>query len=421
MHLNIKIISMKTQNIIIFIPLFFLLISCKKSDLPGDRTISLTKSQKVIVNSSNTFGLNLFKSITKNEDPTQNIFISPLSISLALSMTYNGAANSTRDSIQKTLGIEGLTTDEINKSCSDLINALKVLDPKVIMEIANSIWYDQFLPVKPDFLEINKTYFDAEVTMANFKESATLNLINSWVNTKTHGKIPTILESIPNDVVMYLINAIYFKGTWKYEFDKAKTAKQDFTLKDGTILSTDFMVQKSSFNYLKSDQFSALELPYGDGNFSMVILLPETGKTYKDILVNMNDTNWKLWNESLKETSNIQVYLPKFRLSYKSNLNSILCSMGMSIAFDSNNADFSNIDGNKDLYISKVLHKTFVEVNEEGTEAAAATAVGISIRSAGPGENTIYFKADKPFVYVIKEKNTNAILFMGLLQKPGIE
>jgi serpin B len=409
---------MKTQTLWICTFLFFLLAGCKKSEAPGDHTINLTKSQKVIVNSSNTFGLNLFRTIVKTADQPQNTFISPLSVSLALSMTYNGAANATRDSIQKTLGYAGLSSQEVNQSCLDLINSLKGLDSKVIMEIANSIWYDQRLTVKQDFLDMNKTYFDAEVAKANFLDAGTLDLINGWVNDKTHGKIPTILDVIPPDAVMYLINAIYFKGTWKYEFDKTKTAKQDFTLRDGSKLSTDFMVQKGSFSYLKNDLFSAIELPYGDGNFSMMVMVPETGKTEKDILENLNDNNWKTWNDQLENATNVQVTLPKFKLTYKNQLNSILSSMGMSVAFDKDHADFSNIDGYKDLYISKVLHKTFVEVNEEGTEAAAVTSVEIGVTSVGPGNEVIYFRADKPFVLAIKEKNTSAIMFMGMLENP---
>ena len=409
---------MKTQSLWICIFLFLLFSGCKKNDVSGDHFISLTKSQKVIVNSSNTFGINLFRTIVKTSNQSQNTFISPLSVSLALSMTSNGAANATFDSIQKTLGYTGLSAEEMNQSCLDLINALKGLDSKVIMEIANSIWYDQLLPVKQDFLTNNKTYFDAEVTKTNFQDAATLDLINSWVNNKTHGKIPTILDEIPADAVMYLINAIYFKGTWKYEFDKSKTAKQNFTLGNGNALSTDFMVQKGSFGYMRNDLFSAVELPYGDGNFSMMVMVPETGKTKNDILDNMNDVNWKMWSEQILNVSNVQVYLPKFKITYKNELNNILSSMGMSVAFDKNNADFSNIDGNRDLYISKVLHKTFVDVNEEGTEAAAVTAVEISYTSAGPGNEAIYFRANKPFVFVIKEKNTNAILFMGMLENP---
>jgi serine protease inhibitor len=420
-YLN-KLKFMKTNyGIAIIIAGCFTIISCKKSNNEIDhKVISLTKSQQKIVGSSNSFGLKLFKEVARPLDPAKNFFISPLSVSMAMTMTYNGAATGTRDSIQKTLGFQGLTDEDINQSCHDLMASLLGLDPKVTMEIANSIWYEQTETILPSFLEVNQTYFDAQISRANFLDPATVGLINNWVNEKTHHKIPQIIDRIPADVIMYLINAIYFKGTWKYEFDKNKTSKQTFMLSDGSSFLTDFMVQKGTFKYVKNDLFSAIELPYGDDNFSMMVFVPSEGKTCLSLLSQLDDTNWNAWGTELNETQNVQVYLPKFKFSFDTLLNKPLESLGMSIAFTAN-ADFSRINGLKNLYITRVIHKSFVDVNEEGTEAAAVTVVEIGKTSIGPGDEITYFRADRPFIFAIKEKQTNTILFMGLLNKPVSE
>ncbi|MDP4210240.1 MAG: serpin family protein [Bacteroidota bacterium] len=392
---------------------------CNKSDSPVIGPLNLTPSQKSLLNSSNTFGLKLFSQLTSETGAPDNVFISPLSVSMALTMTYNGAANDTRDSMRNVLGFNEMTDADINQTCHDLVSVLGSADPKVSMEIANSIWYDQKFKVLPDFLNINRTYFDAEVSKADFTNTATVSLINNWVDNKTNHKITSIINSIPPEILMYLINAVYFKGAWKYEFDKAKTSQQNFILADGSNYSTDFMVQKGTFEYYQNADFSAVDLPYGNGNFSMMVLVPNAGKDYKTILSNLNTANWNAWNNSLTN-ANVQVYLPKFKTTYKNELDKSLTNMGMGIAFSDVKADFSGIDGNHDLYISTVLHKTYADINEEGTEAAAVTVVGVGVTSVGPGESTIIFRADKPFIFVIKEKQTNSLLFMGLIRKPSV-
>jgi len=222
-------------------------------------------------------------------------------------------------------------------------------------------------------------------------------------------------------MVMYLINAIYFKGAWTYRFETKNTEKATFYLTDGTPYQTDFMNMKERFRYMKNDLLSAVEMPYGKGDFSMMVLLPNEGKTYNDVISNLNSENWTSWTSKLDST-NVFVNLPKFKFSYKKTLNQDLVNLGMGIAFDPSNADFTGINEAGQLYISFVLHKSFVEVNEEGTEAAAVTVVGVSLTSVGPAEPVyVNFNVNKPFIFAIKENSTNSILFMGLVKKPVIE
>jgi len=391
--------------------------ACDKQDSTVSKDpIILTTDQKQIVASSNSFGLEIFKQVATTAETGENVFVSPLSISLALSMLYNGAASTTKDELTQGLGYVGLSDEQVNIANRDLIKALMKADPKVVMEIANSIWYKNDFEVKQSFLATNKDYLNADVRSASFDQS-TIGLINSWVSDKTHKKIESIIDEIPDNVVMYLINAIYFKGIWQYKFDKAKTQKLDFTLSSGNKKQVDFMIQEGSFEYFQNNLLEAVNLPYGDGNFSMMVLLPNEGKTYKDILAAMNGQNWATWNNSLGK-ANKKIYLPKFKFAYKKLLNNDLSALGMPIMF-TDNADLSGINSEADLYVSKVLHKTYVDVNEEGTEAAAVTAVEIGVTSVG--SDALTFKADIPFIFVIKEKESNALLFMGILNEPVIE
>jgi Serine protease inhibitor len=413
---------MKTNYfLILFIAPCILLASCKKTNTSQDKPVQFTKSQVAVLNSSNQFGFNLFKDMASASADNDNLFISPLSISFALTMTYNGAANQTSTDMQTALCYGDLSKETINESCKELMQILLNLDPKVAMEIANSIWYRNTFPVRTDFLNLNKTYFDAEVEPADFNDPHTVDLINGWVNTKTHEKIPNVITEIPSDMVMYLINAIYFKGAWTYRFETKNTEKATFYLTDGTPYQTDFMNMKEKFRYMKNDLLSAVEMPYGKGDFSMMVLLPNEGKTYNDVISNLSSENWTSWTSKLDST-NVFVNLPKFKFSYKKTLNQDLVNLGMGIAFDPSNADFTGINEAGQLYISFVLHKSFVEVNEEGTEAAAVTVVGVSLTSVGPAEPVyVNFNVNKPFIFAIKENSTNSILFMGLVKKPVIE
>ncbi len=334
---------MKTIKFII--PALFILLlgySCEKTKVEetGPKEINLTQKGKILVEADNLFGINLFKEVLKAEEPEENVMISPLSVSLALAMTYNGADGSTKEAMEKTLELSGLTVDEINENYKMLIDALVSVDPKVLMSIANSIWYKHTFEVEQDFINVNQNYFYAEVSPLDFLDPEAVNTINNWVADKTNEKITEILDYIPADAVMYLINAIYFKGIWKYEFDKSDTEEKPFYLSDGTTKDVPMMVQDASFNYFSNDILRAVEMPYGAGNYSMIILLPGNNKTLDDIIDQLSNENWNRWLSEFYEAEKVQIHLPKFKFEYEDSLNNELINMGMEIAFDPYNADY---------------------------------------------------------------------------------
>ena len=372
-------------------------------------------SQKSIASSSETFGLKLFRVINDYEGD-KNIFISPLSISMALGMTLNGANGATYDSMKAVLELNGLTQTEINEAYKDLINLLTNADPKVVFNIANSIWYRNTLSFQQDFINTDKTYFNAEVSGLDFKNPGSVDIINNWVDQNTNGKIKEIIDQIPADAIMYLINAIYFKGDWKYQFNKDYTKDDFFTKQDGSKIPCKMMEQENEYNYLSNDIFQAVDLPYGDSSFSMIIFLPQ--KDINDLLNQFTEANWTTWINSFNVKKG-DIWLPKFELNYDINLNKVLIAMGMRIAFSAS-ADFTKIYSPGNIFISNVKHKSYVKVDEEGTEAAAVTSIEISLTSAIGGPDKFYMRMDKPFIFVIKDNQTNSLLFMGKIMNPEL-
>lgn len=394
--------------------------SCSKDDgtsgnVPANSVKSKLKSAGII-KSSNTFGLKLLKEVNMmNSD--SNIFISPFSALQALSMTYNGTNGITKDEMTSALAFNGYSDDEINNYNQSLTNALVTADEKVKMEVANSIWYDSYFTVLQPFVEINTNYYDAEVNKVPFADSQTLDLINGWCNTKTHEKIPKIIDKIPGGAVMYLINAIYFLGTWQYEFDSTKTTEVDFKKEDMVSVKHRQMITEENFNYIATDAYKAVELPYGNGAFNLLLILPKSGTSISAFIELLDNEKWSVIIGGMEKTK-VVVKIPKFKLECNGLLNEPLKNMGMISAFD--NADFSRLSTEDGLCISRVIHKTFIDLNEKGTEAAAVTAVEIIKTTAnGEGEDVKWFVANRPFIYAITEKSTGAIIFIGTMMDPA--
>jgi len=407
---------MKTLQSVLFLLTFCALsFRCMRdfSVLPIETPVrELTQIEKQLVESNNAFGLTLFRETVRQEEQ-KNIFLSPLSVAMALGMAYNGASGSTEEAMRNTLEFGNLTTQEINESFKSTMALLSDLDPNVRFQIANSIWYRLGFDVRQDFIDVNRTYFDAEVRGLDFSSPDAVNIINRWVDENTHGKIKEIIDAIDPFAVMFLMNAIYFKGDWTFQFDKKLTTDDWFYKPDGSPVSCRMMTQEGSFHYFETDDFQAIDLPYGDGKFSMTVFLPKAGKSLDAWISQLTPENWAEWIGSFSK-KNLTLFLPKFRLEYEITLNDVLTALGMGIAFDPNQADFSRINNEVDLYINKVKHKTFVEVDEEGTESAAVTSVEIWITSAGE-----VMRVDRPFVFVIREHHSNAILFVGKIVEPS--
>lgn len=411
---------MKIINTISFIALLIILISCQQdsTEINEIKNIELDEKSAELIEGDNAFGLDIFQEIQK-ESKDENIMISPLSISVALAMTYNGAEGATKTEMEETLNLLGLTTDEINASYKMLIAALQSLDQDVKLEIANAIFYKKGFSVKSDFLNTNQDYYDAKVEDLDFNNPAAVNTINNWVADKTNDKILSIIEQLNPLDRMILLNAIYFNGIWSTKFDEDGTKPGNFIKADGSYKEVPMMHKEDALNYTANNLFQAIELPYGNGNYSMQVLLPNEGKTSQNIINELSAENWISWSKTFEKKENVVVTMPRFKFAFEFQLKDILKKMGMPKAFTGGVADFSGIADNEDLYISSVLHKSFIDVNENGTEAAAVTAVTIGVTSAGPGTiQKIYFNVNKPFVFAITEKDTGSILFIGEVKNP---
>ena len=370
--------------------------------------IALTKAEQEINQASNQFGFDIYHKIYSGND----MLISPLSLSLALSMTANGASGKTAEEMLSTLGFGGKDKEVMNNYYQKMIGGLLNAESKTTFEVANSIWADEKIGVKKSFTDITKKYYSSEVYPADFKTQATVDQINKWCSDKTHGKIPTIMDKPDPNLVMALINALYFKGEWAFKFNE-KTKKEDFTTLGGSKNKVDMMSAEEKLLYAEYDGFSMVQLPYGNGAFCMDVILPAKSEDFGKAVERFDA---KTFDRLLTNRSNaiVNLKLPKFTFDYNIGLNNALIALGMQKAFDSNQADFSEM-AEKSLKISLVKQKTFIDVNEKGTEAAAVTFIGMVTTSVGPGSEPrrVDFFADRPFLFIIRENSTGAVLFIG--------
>lgn len=401
-------------------PLFFIALSlcflnCKDfGTAPEKQQVRpLTDLEKSLVQTSNRFGFHLLRTVNQSE-AGKDVFISPLSVSMALGMTQNGANGTTRDAMRTTLKFSDMTMEEINTTYYSLMHLLRSLDPKVQFKIANSIWIRLDFSVEQEFVEINRRYFEAVVRMLDFGSPDASRTINAWVEANTNGKIKTIVpDPIPASTVMYLINAIYFKGTWTYQFNRTQTIDAPFFLPNGTTRPAKLMQLQVTLPYVETATYQAVELPYGNSLFTMIVVLPKHGQSIEAFVNSMSHDSWNGLRTSLQPQRG-RIFLPKFKLEFEKVLNDQLKAMGMAVAFG-RQADFSKMSRAGGLFISEVRHKTFVQVDEEGTEAAAVTSVAIDRRSA-----TLEFlmRVDRPFFFAITERLSGTLLFVGKIVEP---
>jgi serpin B len=389
----------------------------KNDDDPHRRTpASLTESEKELLGATNEFGFEFFRQVIAAEDRDNNIFISPLSASVALGMAWNGAVGTTRTEMETTLGLAGINRQEANEAYQSVIKLLVGLDPDVTMTIANSIWAREGLPLKAEFIDLNQTYFDALVRVLDFSRDESADSINGWVYDNTGGKIPDIVSKpLPPDLLALLINAVYFKAAWTSKFDPDSTIAGEFHRHDGSVSECRFMRMHTGFDLYGNAYFDALNLPYGDSSFNMMLILPDSGVSEIDILNQFTAENWAQWTESFIRREG-ELLLPKFKFEYEINLNEVLKAMGIQTAF-SDFADFSEMVEGGGVKIDEVKQKTFVQVDEEGTEAAAVTVISIGPTSISPN----VFVFNRPFLFVIYERVSNTIIFAGRVAAPEFE
>jgi len=395
--------------------------ACRKDDTPIDifpfEPINLTVKQAEKVNADNFFSFKMFKEVSALNGV--NTFFSPLSLNMALGMLYNGASSETRTEMAEALGMSDFSDNEINEYYRKMSQALLKIDPLTNISIANSIWYRNGFPVKQPFIDINQKNFDAVVKSLDFSKSDAADIINNWCAEKTKDRIKEIIESpIPGDVMMYLINALYFKSTWLYEFDKAKTKQEDFTKAGNQKIKVNMMEQAAPLPYYADQHLQCVEMPYGNQAFSMVVLLPAYNMDIDQLVEYLDNAAWKNIIGNLRERD-VWVKLPRFKIECDIPLNDPVKNVGMQRIFYEHLADFKNISDVR-TFVSNIKQKTFVEVNEEGAEAAAVTVIEIMATSFDPNAPIppVPFFANRPFLYLIKEKSTGAILFIGRMDEP---
>ncbi|NJO28787.1 MAG: serpin family protein [Richelia sp. SL_2_1] len=389
-----------------------------ESPLPQSELPLLDKAASLetkLVSANTKFGFSLFEQLLV-KDNNKNIFFSPSSIALALAMTYNGASGSTQQAMAKALELQGMNLQQINSDYVQLKASLENPDPKVTLNIANSLWVDKNASLKPDFIERNQNFYQAKITNLDFADTQAPNTINNWVQENTQGKIEKIVDKIDPDQILFLLNAIYFKGSWTNEFKSEKTAEFPFYLLSGEEKQHPMMSQSGDYRYYENEQFQSVSLPYGEnGRISFYIFLPKENSSLNSFYQNLNAENWQKWISQFGKREGF-VRLPRFKMDYQATLNDALSALGMAEAF-SDDANFSSMGNN--LKISEVKHKTFLEVNEEGTVAAATTSVGIALLSAQlPTEQPFEMIVNRPFFCAIRDNQTQSVLFMGSIVEP---
>jgi serpin B len=363
---------------------------------------------------SGDFDADLFKE-SFNASDSKNVVVSPFSVKMALSMAAQGADGKTLEEMNKVIGLDETSNEYFRRLIEDAAK-----DGDITLNIANSIWLRQGLEFNPAYMDILDSYYMAQASTLDFADPSSKDTINRWVNEKTNGKIEEIVDRIDPSNIAFLINAIYFNANWSVPFEEGFTSKKDFTLLDGSKVKADLMSKTAHLSYQENNQFQAVELPYGEnGRYVMRVYLPKKDVKFDKFVNGIDKESLQKWSEDFSSRKGV-LELPKFKTEYSSSLNDMLISMGIKEAFNSVNADFSKmivVEG-QNVYISEVMHKTYIDVNEKGTEAAASTSVGISVTSAPDQEEMFEMVVDRPFVFTIDDKESGEILFIGAIINP---
>lgn len=371
-------------------------------------------SKETVRSGLNQLGFETLSGLDKNEDG--NLFISSISIWTALNMTYHGADGETKAEMEKVLGLENMDTDALFSANHALLTEQAADDEGLELYLANAVWFREDIAMNDAYQEALKTYY-----LAQIEPLTTADAINDWVAEQTNDKIDTMVDDISPDLLLFLLNAVYFQGDWTHPFDENLTEEQEFHLADGSSIEIPTMVlHEEDLNYWEDDHVQVVSLPYEEEEtIQMQIFLPNEDTSFSEFQEDFSLAKWQEWTDALEHQTGT-VFLPSFTLEYESELNELFIDLGMEQAFDSNQADLSKMfeeTEDLDAYISKIFHKTFIDVNEEGTEAAGATSTEIEVVSA-PLEETFTMEINRPFLFTITNTEEDIILFMGSVEQP---
>lgn len=388
--------------------------SCKQPEnnaQPGSTASSLRVSAP-FASQTTDFAFDLLKRVNE-EDKAVNTFVSPLSLHIALGMLLNGANGQTAQEIQKTLKLDAQTLAEANQTYANLMENLPGVDQNVKLTLGNSVWYRNTYTVETSFQDVLRKSFKAEVTPLDFASPSAKDRINQWASDQTNGKIKNVIKEVKPDHVMFLLNALYFKGDWKTQFKPEQTVDAPFKLLSGSSRNVKMMRLNAPLRRSFRPTYTAFELPYSNGNFAMTVLLPNANSSADALINSINGAEWSSLQKDMAEGT-IDIGLPRFTLEYEINLNNTLSKMGMPTVF-TNTADLTKINSKGGLKVDMVKQNTFVAVDEKGTEAAAVTNIGVVVTSV-----PVAYLCDRPFVFLIHEKTSNTVLFMGKIVDPQV-
>lgn len=393
---------------------------CRAAIARAEQSHGTSMTQINLSSAINDFGFRLLHALAGGNGG--NAIVSPFSVSTALAMTYNGAAGDTKAAMGQTLAVSAFSDDDLNRASRNLLETLEKADPSVKMEIANALWAQAGFRISPQFLELSRQFYDAPVESLDFQGNPrkAADIINAWVDRRTHGKIPAIVQRPDRSTKLILTNAVYFKGRWASPFDKKATKPGKFHLPGGGSVDAPMMEQKGKYPYFETDTFQAIRLPYGKDRFAMYILLPRKTAGLPDLMRTLDGQHWSELTGKLSQRQG-RIVLPRLELTYARSLNEALKSIGMKAAFDPEQADFSRINPPPPrLFIGDVEHKTYVKVDEEGTEAAAATSISMLAMSVAiPQKPPFEMVVDHPFFCAIAELQSGALLFAGTVTNPS--
>jgi len=389
---------------------------------PAEEIGKTAEGVTAVVNSSNQFNIDFYKEVIKIENG--NIFYSPYSIYSALAMTYEGADGTTAEEMKKVFYFP--ESEILRPNFAALYNTINKADKQYELRTGNALWAQNDYKFLDSYFSNVEKYYGGKAVNLDFMNEPELcrNTINTFIAEQTNNRIKDVIPAgaVNSQTRLVISNAIYFKGKWDLEFDKEKTRDLDFKTLTGSVsVPMMFMTPKSeeTFNYYENDELQVLELPYKNKELSMIVLLPKEEDGLSNLENEMDFTKLNTWISNLKSTNVDQIYLPKFEFDIFTNIITPLTKLGMTAAFSTSSADFSKMTGNRELYVFNILHKAFIKVDEEGTEAAAATVVIIGETSAEGPTNELIFRADHPFIFMIRENQTGAILFIGRITNPS--
>lgn len=408
MKLNFKLLS---ATVLLSASVFY---SCSDSVVEAVDEVQPVEIPAAISNGTTEFAIKFFSNLLQSEKPADNLFVSPLSLHMALGMVLNGADSQTETEIMNTLEMQGISLDEVNKSYKTLIEQLPQADSKVKLGLANSLWYNSGFTVETGYQNSLKETFNADITGLPFNNEA-VGKINKWASDKTNGKIDKVLDQLDSDLVMILMNALYFKGDWSNKFDVSDTKDTPFKLADGSTKTVKMMYEEENLGYLSSEKFDAVQLPYGNGQFSMTVIVPKGDNAIDKVMAEIPNGELKTIVAGGISASKVEVGLPRFTLKYNIELNSILNSMGIKRAFVPT-GEFKKINtAVNDLAVGFVKQDAYLGIDEKGTEAAAVTTIGFTTTNLPEKRSVI---ANRPFGLIISEKTSKTILFMGRIMNP---